>query len=546
MGNNENQMLELENLDVEFDFEELEGNLSKQLEESFSDLEILEKDREKISDPDSFGKVIMDEIWTQFSNQIGFDMTAETLVEKYDREHPESYKEVGKEVMQDKRYKDENKKMRDQQQAGNLKDAYTGKKLNHKDKANLDHVVTRKELYENKRRKQANLDVKDLANKKENLQATNESLNKSKKEKSNKQYLENRETREQGLIRENEKKNKKVDESNMSETEKRLQKEKNNKRLQDKLDADNKLMMDADKTARKAINKKIAIEGTKQVGVKAVKDSIKAMVVNSLFALLKEIMNGLIRFFKEKSKSFKVFLAQMKEAIKRFFKNISSFLKSGVSTFLGTIVTEIFEPIIDIFGKISGLLKQGIHSLIDVFKYLRDKNNKDKSLAIKVAQVGKILTSTLVAGGAIMLGEIFEKLLLGIPGMQITIPLMGTIANVVGLFLASLVSGLVGAIILNFIDKFIAEKMKEEITSQLIDKKNEILNIQEKRIFVAEKHVESSRENMISEISENHKKANEIISDALNNIFKEDNVNIVKNDIKNDFIQMQNDLIDLI
>ncbi|WWU65974.1 hypothetical protein QJR26_06305 [Clostridium baratii] len=546
MGNNENQMLELENLDVEFDFEELEGNLSKQLEESFSDLEILEKDREKISDPDSFGKVIMDEIWTQFSNQIGFDMTAETLVEKYDREHPESYKEVGKEVMQDKRYKDENKKMRDQQQAGNLKDAYTGKKLNHKDKANLDHVVTRKELYENKRRKQANLDVKDLANKKENLQATNESLNKSKKEKSNKQYLENRETREQGLIRENEKKNKKVDESNMSETEKRLQKEKNNKRLQDKLDADNKLMMDADKTARKAINKKIAIEGTKQVGVKAVKDSIKAMVVNSLFALLKEIMNGLIRFFKEKSKSFKVFLAQMKEAIKRFFKNISSFLKSGVSTFLGTIVTEIFEPIIDIFGKISGLLKQGIHSLIDVFKYLRDKNNKDKPLAIKVAQVGKILTSTLVAGGAIMLGEIFEKLLLGIPGMQITIPLMGTIANVVGLFLASLVSGLVGAIILNFIDKFIAEKMKEEITSQLIDKKNEILNIQEKRIFVAEKHVESSRENMISEISENHKKANEIISDALNNIFKEDNVNIVKNDIKNDFIQMQNDLIDLI
>lgn len=546
MGNNEKQMLELENLDVEFDFEELEGNLSKQLEESFSDLEILEKDREKIADPDSFGKVIMDEIWTQFSNQIGFDMTAETLVEKYDREHPESYKEVGKEVMQDKRYKDENKKMRDQQQAGNLKDAYTGKKLNHKDKANLDHVVTRKELYDNKRRKQANLAVKDLANKKENLQATNESLNKSKKEKSNKQYLENRETREQGLIRENEKKNKKVDESNMSETEKRLQKEKNNKRLQDKLDADNKLMMDADKTARKAINKKIAIEGTKQVGVKAVKDSIKAMVVNSLFALLKEILNGLIRFFKEKSKSFKVFLAQMKEAIKRFFKNISSFLKSGVSTFLGTIVTEIFDPIIAIFGKISGLLKQGIHSLIDVFKYLRDKNNKDKPLAIKVAQVGKILTSTLVAGGAVMLGEIFEKVLLGIPGMQITIPLMGTIANVVGLFLASLVSGLVGAIILNFIDKFIAEKMKEEITSQLIDKKNEILNIQEKQIFVAEKQVESSRENMISEISENHKKANEIISDALNNIFKEDNVTIVKNDIKNDFIQMQNDLIDLI
>lgn len=39
------------------------------------------------------------------------------------------------------------------------------------------------------------------------------------------------------------------------------------------------------------------------------------------------------------------------------------------------------------------------------------------------------------------------------------------------LFLSSLVSGLVGAIVLNFIDKFIARKLKEESDGEITDKK---------------------------------------------------------------------------
>ncbi|SMD84790.1 hypothetical protein BACERE00185_01338 [Bacillus mobilis] len=548
---NANQNVEIDNIENDFDLEELEDVLSKQLEESFSDLELLEKERGTMTDPDSLGKVVLDEVWKQFGNQIGLDMTNETLIQKYDKEHPEQYKDIADSVLQDQKYKDAHKAMKEQQKSGILKDEYTGKDIKISEKANLDHVVPRKELFENQRRKQANLDVADLANKKENLKPTNESLNKSKGAKSNKEYVEKREMREKSLIEQNEKANKKVDESNKSDVEKRLQKEENDKRLNDKRAADDDLMMQADKEARKAINKDIRINAAKEVGKKAGKDALKAMAISALFALLKEIMNGLIRFLKEKSKSFKGFLSEMKESIKSFFSKILSVVQTGVSTLIGTIISEIFGPIVSLFKKLTSLIKQGISSVIDAVNYLRDKKNKDKPFTVKVAQVGKIITVGLVGGSAIFLSEVFEKFLLTIPGMQIEIPLIGTLANMISLFLSSLVTGLVGAIVLNLIDKFISKKLREEKDQQIIHKNNRIMNIQQVQLFVAEKRVVALKENVMNEISENHALAKDVMRQSLNNIFDEDkakdsiNTDTISEN-QSDLVQMQKDLEDLL
>lgn len=178
-----------------FNLDELEEKLQNDLAKELLDFEFLKKEKEKIGNPDSLGKVVMDEVWKQFTNQIGLEATNETLIQKYDREHPETYEEVGKTVMQDSKYKDVNKAMKENQKNGNLKDEYTGKDLSQSDSANLDHVVARKELYENKRRRQANIQTEDLANKDENLKPTNESLNKSKNAKSMEDYLSTQEER---------------------------------------------------------------------------------------------------------------------------------------------------------------------------------------------------------------------------------------------------------------------------------------------------------------------------------------------------------------
>ena len=135
--NSKQNFQEIDNIE-EFDFDALEAQLEAKFEEELSDYKILEEEKEKIGNPEALTQVISDEIWKQFANQIGLDITNETLIQKYDREHPETYAEVKDKVMQDKKYKEANKKMKDKQQAGELTDAYTGKNLGKNDKANLD------------------------------------------------------------------------------------------------------------------------------------------------------------------------------------------------------------------------------------------------------------------------------------------------------------------------------------------------------------------------------------------------------------------------
>lgn len=527
-----------------FNFDELEAKLEAKLESDLADYKFLEVEKEKIGNPDSFGKVISDEIWKQFANQIGLDITNETLIQKYDREHPETYDEVKDKVMKDSKYKEANKKMKTKQQNGELTDSYTGKKMKKNDKANLDHVVSRKELYENARRKQANLSTEELANKDENLQPTNESLNKSKKEKSVDKYVAQREERERKLREQNEKSNKKIDESNMSSAEKKAAKAKNNKRLQDKLNADDERMKAADKKARNAINKDIAIGVTKQVGKKAATDALKQMSIEALFTLLKEIMNGMVRFFKSQAKSFKLFLAEMKKAIHNFFSKITSFLKTGATSFVGTIVSEIFGPIVSMFKKLSSIIKQGVSTIWDAIKYLKDEKHKSEPFSIKIAQVGKIIVGGLVAGGAILLGNTFETALLTVPGMQIQLPLLGSLASIIGLFLASLVSGIIGAIVLNFIDKFIANKLRSNIVEKQIDASNEILKDQKQLEIISKMHNEQIKNKVAVSIKDRHEKAAEIMKDVIERMtdykpnYKETDAKDVISDNEKDFDDM--------
>ncbi len=505
-----------------FDLDELEEKLDDQLREEFLELEFLEEEKKKIGNPDALGKVILDEIWTQFGNQIGLDMTNETLNQKYDREHQgESYDDIAKDIMKDSKYKKANKAMKEKQKLGKLQDEYTGKNIHRNDKANLDHVVSRKELYENARRRQAGISTKKLANKDENLKATNESLNKSKKEKSVDAYIANRKSRERDLIKQNERANKKIDESNMSDIEKRKSKEINNKRLQNKLDADDKKMKMHDKNARNAINKEILKGVATETAKKAGKDALKQMAIAALFSLLKEVMNGFIRFLKSKIMSFSNFIKELKQSIKSFFNKISNVLHVGATSVLGTIVTEIFGPIVRLFKKIGSLIKVGISSLIDAIKYLKAKENRDKPFSIKVAQVGKIITAGLVAGGAIILGEVFEKLLLTVPGMQVELPLIGSLANVIGMFLASLLTGLVGAIVINLIDKFIAKKQKAYAQAAIVEKGNAVIEKQHQIRIVNEVLLERDKGSAQSNIMGRHQEAANIMKNSYSNIMED-------------------------
>lgn len=515
----ENELLVLNTEEVNesenLNYDELEELLEQQFTMEFSNLEKLELECKEISSPDKLGDVILDEIWSQFANQIGLDMTSDTLLKQYNDKHPNGYtKEEGAKIMKDKRYTDANNAMKERQKNGNLKDEYTGKTIKINEKANLDHVIPRKQIFENPWRKIADIETSDLANKSENLAGTNESLNKSKGAKSNSEYIKNREAREKNLKEQVERANKKIDKMNISDAEKRNLKAENNKKLNDKLAADSDKMIKAEKSAKKAMYKPIAKKAAVRMANKAGKDAVKAMFVAALFGMLKEIMNALVRFFKSKKRSFDTFLDEMKNALHSFFGKIRDFIKVGVDSFVGSIVGEIIGAFAEKLRKLPNLVKQLFGSIRESISYLSNPENQSQSTAIKIAHVSKIITSALLGVGAMFLGEYFEQFLNKIPGMTFEIKLLGTIANILGMFFASLLTGILGAIIINGLDGFISRQLQDENKKQQADKKNELLRIQDVQIFVAEQNVAVKRNDIFSKMAKNHQKLRELLGNV--------------------------------
>lgn len=515
----ENELLVLNTEEVDesqsLNYDELEELLEQQFEMEFSNLESLQTEFKEIGSPDKLSEVILDEIWNQFGNQIGLDMTSDTLLKQYNDKHPNGYtKEEGAKIMKDKRYTNANNAMKEKQKSGKLKDEYTGKTLKINDKANLDHVIPRKQIFENTWRKIADIETSDLANKSENLAATNESLNKSKGAKSNSEYIKDGEVREKNLKEQVQRANEKIDKKNISDAEKRNLKAENNKKLNDKLAADSKKMLKAEKSAKKAMYKPIAKKAAVRMANKAGKDAVKAMFVAALFGMLKEIMNALVRYFKAKKQSFDTFIEEMKKALHSFFGKIKDFIKVGVDSIVGSIVGEIIGAFAQKLKKIPNLIKQLFGSIRESISYLSNPENQTHSVAIKIAHISKIITSGLVAVGALFLGEYFEQFLNKIPGMTFEIKLLGTLANILGMFLASLLTGILGAIIINGLDGFISRKLQDENKKQQADKKNELLRIQDVQIFVAEQNVVVKRNDIFIKMAKNHQKLRELLGNV--------------------------------
>ena len=55
----------------EISFEELEQKLNDDLQEQFSDLDLLEEQKDNIQNPDKLGEAVLNVVWEQFQNQIG-------------------------------------------------------------------------------------------------------------------------------------------------------------------------------------------------------------------------------------------------------------------------------------------------------------------------------------------------------------------------------------------------------------------------------------------------------------------------------------------
>lgn len=526
-----------EDLSESFDFDELEEKLQSQLEEELADIQFLAEEKEKIGSLDNLGNVIMDVVWEQFLNQVAVT-AGEDFIKENRGLHLDLRKEAhiqttenfaeGKiathntEIDYQQRYddwqsnfvKDENGNVVTHQTRSGKEEATlvkgarkpfdkgrpTGSVENHTD---MDHTVSAAEII---RDPAANAHMtKDeqiaFANSDANLNEMDSSLNRSKGEKSITEWLDNPNANGQkpdeifDISAEDDAKMRQKDAEARKEYEKQ------------KKEAEQK-SIEAGKKSRK--------EEAFRIGGKA----LRAVLMQLLAELVREIIAKLIKWFKSSKKILDTLLDSLKEAIHSFIGRMKQHLINAGNTLFTTVATAIIGPVVGTIKKVWIMLKQGWSSLKDAIVYIKDPANKGKPIGRLLMEVGKIVIAGMTGIGAMLLGEVIEKGLMTIPIFAVEIPLLGSLANILGIFLGAVVAGIIGAIAINIIEKQIEKGMKRDNVNAQIKKGNEILRTQHQLLAVNKVKLDYTKVAIEQNIHDRHAAAANMMADSIETIRK--------------------------
>ena len=557
---NENAVLDVTDFETtEISWDELEQSLETELEEKFEDLDFLQEEHEHINNPDYLGETVLNVVWEQFMNQV-----ATTAGEDFIRENRGLHLDLRKEAHIQTTENFANGKIAthnteidyqqryDDWQANFVKDE-NGDVVTHKTRAgkeeptlvkgarkpfdegrpagsvekhtDMDHTVSAAEII---RDPAANAHMtKDeqiaFANSDANLNEMDSSLNRSKGDKSMTDWLDNPNAKGQkpdeifDISAEDEAKLRQKDAEARDEYEKR------------KKEAEQKSI---------AAGKKSRKEEAFRIGGKALRTALMTI----LAALVKEVIGKLVLWLKSAEKSLNTLLEHIKMAIRSFVGKLKGLLVSTSDSVITTIVTSIVGPVVGTIKKVFTLLKQGWKSLKEAVQYLRKPENRGKPLSYLLPQVGIIVVTGLSGIGAIVLGEFIEKGIIALlPGLGVDIPVLGSPANLIGTLMGAIVCGVIGAIAINLINKYVARQQKNDNLGAQIDKKNEILQTQDKLMKVKIQKMGNAKEDALRSMKDTREQAKDIISDAMATIFHED-----EEDNSESLSSTANDLADLL
>lgn len=518
-----------------FDFDELEAKLQSQLEEGMEELEFLKEEKEMIGNPDNLGNVIKDVIWEQFINQIaetaGEDFIRENnglCLDLRDEAHIQTIENFAKGNIATHNTKINYQERYDDWQSNFLKDK-NGNVVTHKTRygkqeatlvkgardqfddsrpsgsvekhTDMDHTISAAEII---RDPAANAHMTKeeqiaFANSEANLYEMDSSLNRSKSDKSTTEWLDNPNSKGQkpneifDISDEDDKKMRQKNDEAREEYEKR------------KKEAEQKSI---------AAGKQSQKEEAFRIGGKA----LRAVVMQLLADLVKEIIAKLVKWFKSAKKGLNTLLDSLKEAIHSFINKMKTHLINAGNTVFNTVTTAIIGPVFGTIKKVWMLLKQGWKALKDAVNYIKSPENKGKPIGRLLLETGKIVIAGLTGAGALVLGEIIEKGLMTIPIFAVEIPMLGSLANILGVFLGAVVAGIIGAIAINLIEKRVEKSQKAENIEAQVQKGNEVLNVQHQIRIVNEAKLEQHKAHIVATMRERHMEAAHMMKKSFENI----------------------------
>lgn len=526
-----------EDLAESFDFDALEEKLQSQLEEELADMQFLAEEKEKIGSPDNLGNVIMDVVWEQFINQVavtaGEDFIEENrglhldlrdsahiqTAENFAKGKIATHNYMSREQLEQNydRYKNTpHKKFRDEyvdpgmnatlKRAGELKkqgidtvtDIYTGKQIptetklangkNNPDAAQREHVNASAKLYEKPSLQMAysNEELAAIINDPENLQGyTTAERNNRKSDKSADE----------------------MDDIDKTEHWKEANEKAKKFVKQKEEEGENRLKEEGRKTQK---------EEAFRIGGKA----LRAVLMQLLAELVREIIAKLVKWFKSSKKALDALLDGLKEAIHSFIGKMKQHLINAGNTLFTTVATAIWGPIVGTIKKVWIMLKQVWSSLKNAIAYIKDPANRGKPIGRLLMEVGKIVIAGMTGIGAMALGEVIEKGLMTIPIFAFEIPLLGSLANILGIFLGAVVVGIIGAIAISIIEKQIEKSMEHENVDAQIKKGNEILRTQHQLQDVNAVKLSHAKAETAQNIRARHVTATNMMAESVENIRK--------------------------
>ena len=482
-------------------FDEFEKNLEDQLLLKENELKSLQKDFEQIGSSTSLGENIKAVVWEQFCNQVasvaGEDFIKENrgmTLDLRDSAHIQTTENFAKgkiashnsEIDYQKRYDDWQANFK-KDKDGNIvtHDTRTGRKEatlvsgardpfdkgrpagSVERKTDMDHTVSAGEIIRDPEAN-AHLDKSeqiDFANSDKNLNEMASELNRSKGDKSTTEWLDNPNKKGQ--------KPREVFDNLTPEEEKRLREKDKEARKEYK--------------KRKKAGEKRSIEtgkkSQKEEALRVGKAELKSILMRMLMDLLKRIIQKLVSWLRSAKSGIASLVEDVKTAFVSFAKDFKTHLVNAADSFGTSLATALIGPVVRVLKKIWTTLKQAWKSVKEAWNFLRDPRNAKMPFSLKIMQVGKIVVTGLAAMGAVVLGEGIEAGLLAIPVvgqiLAIEIPLIGSIASLLGVFLGAVISGIVGAIVINWLQKKIESKLKGLNLEQQVAVGNKVVAITE-------------------------------------------------------------------
>lgn len=533
---NENaiQNEEIQEFDFDFDFDSMETELSQQFEEQITDLKLLKEQRDKIGTPDHLVNAVIDAAVKGFNNNLaqqfgeGFirenggltlDLskdahyqTVESFAEgKFAEHNPHKADYIQKyEKMQSNFERDAESEIKyHTDRSGKIKENLvkgarapydqnrpSGSKEN---KTDMDHTIAAAEQI---RDPASNLFMSEdarivFANSPLNLNEISSEWNRSKSDMPMEDWLNHPNANGQTP-----------------------------KEIFGITDTQEKALVNKDKEARAEWQRQkdkgkeeVDVQGKasrRSEAAKVLKGAGKAILMSLLAVFVKEVLKELIRWLKEKGRSLSTLMEHFKSALSNFITSLKSNFFQTTKTVVMTVVTAIFGEVITLINKAVTFVKQSWEIAKQVMDYMKNPEHKKESSTEMMAGISKIVVVGLAAVGTIAFSEVISKSLLVLfPALA-----FGGIAEMIGFLVSGIVMAIISMLIMKQIDKFVARKLNGDADSKIIEKGNEIRQIQEAQIAVAKNQLKLNKNRAMQEMANRHAVTKTEIENTLTKIFK--------------------------